>query len=179
MTKHETSFWLDAKHLLIAGGLAGAVLGTLILGAVLRVEPNDSGLTVIERVDSAAVDPTVESPPPAADVQTPAAPRPSAGDRPAARAIKDAGRLSRAADRWTLQFMVTCTPQTAADVLERLAADSEMYMLPLMLNDQPCLRICWGNFASRDRAVAANGIPPALTALNADPIPRPIVGLLP
>jgi len=182
----------DLKHLVLVGGIVGAVLATLILGAVLRVDAREE-----DRVELSAADvaepgwgtPTAEppagslpqdSPEPTAPAQLteqPAeTPRPTvespSPDAVARRAMDDSRRLASAGGSWTLQFMVTCKAESARGILSSLAGDERLYLLPLMHDGQPCFRICWDSFDDRDAAVSVRGLPAALLELNADPIPR-------
>jgi septal ring-binding cell division protein DamX len=180
----------DGRSLLPASLLLLAVFGTLVLGAVLRIapEPPDAAPPLDPPpADAARIPPDFEELPAdfeelPAEFEERAAIEPApAADlaRLALRARDDARRLSAPGEAWTLQFMVTRRAETAERLLRELGHDPELHLLPVRLDDEPCFRICWGSFASRESAATASTIPPALIALNREPIPRPIADLIP
>ncbi len=165
----------DGKHLLASGGLVGAVIATLILGAVLRDAdrgPHGTGLTVTDSRPPAR-SPIVQTP-----AMLPGSDAPSGTDIED-RAREDARRLAATGGEWTLQFLVTCVPETPAQLLNQLRGDEHLYLLPVLYNDEACLRICWGSFFTREAAVAHRRLPAALDAINPEPIPRPIRDVIP
>ena len=164
----------DWKHLLAAAGMVGAVMGTLILGAVLR-NPNqgrpEQGRIVTEAGPLSVRGGTI--PVPATGTADPD------GDDIEDRAREDARRLAASGDEWTLQVMVTCVPETPERLLRKLRGDPRLYLLPVLYNDEACLRICWGSFSTREAAAARRGLPAALEAINHEPIPRPVRDVIP
>jgi hypothetical protein len=175
----------DWKHLLLAGSLVGAVLATLILGAVLQVDSDtvtaQREQDLIARTTPAMPTPLqVEPPPREAPAQpepaTPVPADPLTADR---RGRDDLRRAAPAATEWTLKFMVSCLPETAEGVLREIGDDPALYLLPVRLDGRACFRICWGRLGSREAALAARGIPAPLAQLNAEPVPRRIADLLP
>ncbi len=162
----------DLRHLLTAGSLVAAVLGTLILGAILRIDRDDEDGVAVDAVPLTA---GTEAPP--RDVGPTAQPVGEGDLR--RRAMDDSRRLSTTADEWTLQFMVTCREQTAQRILQQTGGDRRLHLLPVIVEDQDCFRICWGRYDSRDRAVGNTAIPQVLLTLNASPIPREIRGMMP
>jgi len=180
MTKDRQSGSSDARHLLSVGLPLGTVLGVLILGAALQSgapEAASSG-------QSAVADPPLpppasyeqrrrtvpapdETPSPEATVRRPApAPAPpDAGDaisRLGHRAMADVGRLESSGDEWTSQVGVYCDPQRVSRLVAQLEVPSDLYVLPVFLDDRPCFRVCWGHYADRGLAKQARGLPAAL-----------------
>jgi hypothetical protein len=164
----------DLRHLLTAGSLVAAVLGTLILGAILRIDRDDG-----DNMPAAA--PSTGGAGMALPTEIEPAVEPVGEVELARRANDDSRRLSTTANEWTLQFMVTCEQQTAQRILQGTGGDTRLHLLPVLVEDkdQPCFRICWGRYDSRERAVRNNAVPEVLLALNDHPIPREIRGMMP
>ena len=102
----------------------------------------------------------------------------SGDDGLARRAVMDPRRLADSAGGWTLQFMFTCLPETAEQVVHGVGSDSRLHLLPMLQDDQPCFRICWGSYTTRDQALAAADIPAVLLQLTQEPLARQIDDLL-
>jgi septal ring-binding cell division protein DamX len=96
----------------------------------------------------------------------PSAPKPAAIDplvtQLAARAEADYGRLAKARGRWTAQLMVACKPETVDRLLDTASGSSKVYVLPASLNDDPCFRVCFGDYATSKEAAAAADLPASL-----------------
>lgn len=188
------------QHLVRVVALAGAVLGTLALGAVLRVDspaPVDSAeLSIVEQPqvawadpgDSTNPDPRPEVPVPIDEPRQQLEPK----ELPAPRAVhsvatsnslsvrvSESERLIDDSAAWTLQFMLTCDPAKAQRILDELRSDTRLHLLPTVHNDQSCLRICWNEYSSHDAAIADRDFPPSLLALSQTPIPRKLTELTP
>ena len=188
----------DRKHLARVGSLLIVVLGSLLLGAILR--QGEPGLHANDLEEAAAViqpeavidgstgnePPTLD--PPAVETARPSAPaaqpEPTAVAPPsglaalADRAAADVRRMPRD-EAWMLQAAAICD---AASV-ERLVAqvdDSGLHVLPVEIQDRACFRICWGPFDSRERALAATGrLPAPIRSLSDAPQPRTVASLIP
>ena len=80
----------------------------------------------------------------------------------AARAEADCGRLGKARGRWTAQIMVACKPETVDRLLDAASGSSKVYVLPASLNDDPCFRVCFGDYATSKEAAAAADLPAPL-----------------
>lgn len=193
-TKRESaapSLRRDWRHVLPVAGLLTAVVGALLIGAVLQVD----GDVPLPAIDTPATGPPVaaaEPVPTAAIRPTPAetAPLPTTTEVPAAaesgdeildlarRARRDEQRLARSGGAWTLQFMMACDPANVAPPAKSLAAERDFYLLSKMHDQRACFRLCWGSFASRDLALAANGIPAPLARLAERPQPLPVEQVL-
>lgn len=205
----------DVRHLLLIGGLVGAVLLTLVLGAALALDPGEAGPVAALEADgatgglppahraaaetdraAAGAGPGAEPAPAprvlepaddgAAALAEPAAEEVDAADAPepggavplADRVRADVRRLAAHPDAWTLQFLVTREEARAEEIVARLADGDALHVLPVRVQGEDCFRICWGRFATREAALGATA-PPELVALNADPIPRAVSGLVP
>jgi septal ring-binding cell division protein DamX len=96
----------------------------------------------------------------------PVAPEPVRPDplvvRLAARAEADCGRLAKARGRWTAQLMVACKPETVDRLLDAASGSHQIYVLPASLNDDPCFRVCFGDYATSKEAAAAADLPATL-----------------
>jgi septal ring-binding cell division protein DamX len=96
----------------------------------------------------------------------------------ASRAGDDASELARNRGRWTLQLLVACKTETVQRYLERAPGASSLYLLPVEMNGNPCFRVCWGTYVTREAAVVAE-VPPALRSGVDQPSPKAITELLP
>jgi len=184
--------WQDWRHLLVAGGLLGGVLGTLVLAASLQVDGETSAHAPAQQQTTApepgALPPATPRsivPRTAATLPDGAAPEaavePTATDDAGApqAAPDDARRLLGTGDEWTLQFMVTCREDVARDFGAQLGGDPRLFLLPVIHDGRSCYRVCWGSYRTREQAVSQQALPGALAALNATPIPRRITDLAP
>ena len=174
--KTETERVSDLKHLLIAGSVVGGILLTLVIAAVLRVDPEAAATAVVRPSASDAVPAKSDAP---AGEAAPDEREALGGDELARRALDDQRRLATTADEWTLQFMVTCKEETAERILDGTRGDRKLYLLPVLVEDRPCFRVCWDRYPSRERATSGSGVPDTLIALNDNPVPRQIRGLVP
>ena len=180
MTKNRQSSSSDARHLLSVGLPLGIVLSVLILGAALQSGP----ATATSGGQSAVADPPLpppasygqsrstvpsaaETPAPEATVRRPE-PAPATLDGSGAisrlgrRAMADLGRLESSGDEWTSQVGVYCDPQRVSRLVALLEDASDLYVLPVLLEDRPCFRVCWGHYADHGRAKQARDLPAAL-----------------
>ena len=153
----------DWRHVLPVGGLIGAVLITLVVGAALRTE---SPATVLAPPRAADV--------PAATGATSVEPRSEAASQDesvdlAQRATSDARRIRSASAAWTLQFMLACDPVNIRSRVEVLADQPDFFLLPKQHDGQSCFRLCWGRFRSREQALATTSYPRALHEITAKP----------
>jgi septal ring-binding cell division protein DamX len=80
----------------------------------------------------------------------------------AGRAEADCGRLAKARGRWTAQLMVACKPETVDRLLDAASGSTKVYVLPASLNDDPCFRVCFGDYATSKEAAAAADLPTSL-----------------
>jgi hypothetical protein len=155
----------DARHLLTAGALLGAVLGTLALGAALQQPP-------VGRPTAPAAQDSAPAELPSEDLSQPL----SADDAPEPAPLE---RQPPRAEGWTLQFMVACNAESVGKIEQQLGGDPRLYLLPLVHQGQPCHRICWGQYRSRELALAESSLPAPLLQINREPIPRRIDDLIP
>jgi len=161
------------KRLLPATTLVAAVLAVLVLGALLQAGPEAPGSSPRR---ASPVPPAARIAPPADPAPpspAPAAPTVAAGDL-ARRAESDLRRLGGAGEGWTLQFMLACDPANVAAKAAVLEDDPDFYLLPKRHDDRDCYRVCWGVYASRERAVAAHAFPAALASITQRPQPVPV-----
>jgi len=77
-----------------------------------------------------------------------------------------------------VKVFLTGRPESALGVLQRLGDDSRLYLLPMVLDGEPCYRICWGTYRSREAALSNTDTPAQLLGLNPEPLPRRISDLL-
>jgi hypothetical protein len=167
----------DWKQLLSFGGLAGAVLAILLLGALLST---DSPRTTIQ----AGLGP----PAPGADLTTPTAPPPETSrttppadrapadppaDHLARRALADLERMT-GAQGWTAQLAVLCDAEHVGALTERFGDDDAYYLLPVLHGDTACFRICWNRYPTREQAASAADLPRAMRAIESRPLPKNI-----
>jgi hypothetical protein len=184
---------MSRKQAIAAGALVVAVLGTLLLAAALQSdsevemtvelpEPTDIeiGETALDVLpgdlssEPEAVADRVGESPPAPVARQPQETRP-ADDPLAERASADLQRLRSRGGPWTLQFASMCDPDRVAALLGPLARYDDFYLVPA----GNCYRVWWGRYASREQAVAAPGVPAALSAIPEAPFPRRIAEALP
>lgn len=169
---------LDRRRAIVAGAVIVAVAGTLIVAAVLQTRPE--------------ADSQVELPEPVPDVETgetgldslpeeaPAAfsqsePPPSVSDPMASRAAADLRRLQASGGDWTLQFASLCDRGRVRSLVASLEGQEQFYLVP----SDDCFKLWWGRFATREQAIAARGVPDALSSLTKSLYPRRIAESLP
>jgi septal ring-binding cell division protein DamX len=179
----------DWKQLLSGGSIVVAVAGTLLLAWALQADPADpAGQMVIENSppdhqfpepipieqvepEVTAAEPEVDPPAP---VIAPAAVEPAPpADTLDARAAADLRRMRQAGDRWTLKFATLFTEESVRRKLALLNGHDQFYLVPATINGRPCHRLCWGLYPSREVALAARGLPAALTEITDQPQPTP------
>jgi septal ring-binding cell division protein DamX len=128
------------------------------------------GSTITPEVPTEAVSdaaPTPAEAAPLVEAARPSAPKPAPALDPllaqlAARAEADYGRLAKARGRWTAQLMVACKPGTVDRLLDTASGSSKVYVLPASLNEDPCFRVCFGDYATSKEAAAAADLPASL-----------------
>jgi septal ring-binding cell division protein DamX len=164
----------DWSHLLSVGGLIGAVLGVLLLAATLRTDAPSSPLlaptTPPPTVDAARPIRPTAAVPTEASVLPPVAPV----DRLARRASADLERIAQDGDGWTAQLAVLCDPARVAPLIDRFGDRTALHVLPSLHQDNPCFRICWNRYPTRDEAKRAADLPAALRAIEARPLPKQV-----
>jgi septal ring-binding cell division protein DamX len=168
----------DWPRLLSFAALFAAVLGVLLLGAVLRTDrPREAAVerdlaTAPVREDSVRVTaaPTA-APRELADEGLP----PSATvNLLAARAATDLERLAAMGSGWTAQLAVLCDRTRVTQLLERFGEHAPFYVLPSLQGDSACFRICWNRYTEREAAQRAADLPPALREIESRPLPKAI-----
>lgn len=184
--------------LLPAGGLLVAVLAVLVLAAVLQTDEDVTLLTAVgtEPAERDAVAKQTPTPPAEApeaieenDVaressaaMQEAEPPPPEGGLPEdleRRASEDYRRLAGLRSRWTLQLALVCDPGNVRKLLERTGSPQGLYVVPADYGGRDCYRVCWGVYPSRDQAVSG-GLPPGLPASEiGNPVPQPVVVVVP
>lgn len=168
----------DAKHLLTAGALLGAVLGTLALGAALQRTGVEADSVSLAQESAPVEAPTAGTGPSIPGADAPPPPLPAPVEAPGPEESR-AERHPTSAEGWTLQFMVACNAESVSKLERQLGGDPRLYLLPLVLQGQPCHRICWGQYRSRELALAESSVPAPLLQINREPIPRRIDDLIP
>jgi hypothetical protein len=180
MAKRKKGDW---KHLLLAGSIILAVVGTLFIAWLLQTDPPDPAVQMV--IDSSIPDhqysplsPSDESertavaaPPPEAPEQARATPPPADLE---ARAGYDLARLREVREGWTLKFATLCSRESVSRKLAALSGHDQFYLLPTSVNGRDCHRLCWGLYSTRDEALAAGGIPEALNEIEGQPAAMPL-----
>ena len=182
----------DRKHLTRVGSLLVVVLGSLLLGAILQQDSNDSRDEQGERNEEAptvmgsevAIDEQPATSPPAPSAEQIAPPTTSASPEGGAltdlarRATVDFRRLPRD-EAWMLQLAAICDAANVERLVQQVA-DRELHVLPVEIKDRACFRVCWGPFTSRAQALAAaDGLPAPIRSLSEAPQPRLDASLIP
>jgi septal ring-binding cell division protein DamX len=173
----------DWKQLLSGGSIVFAVAGTLILAWALQADPADqAGQMVIERsmpdhqfpepipieeVESEVTAAEPEVDPPAPEIAPAAVEPASPADTLDARAAADLRRMKAAGNGYTLQFASLCSQDSVRLKLQALSGYESFYLIP---TGAECHRLCWGLYPTREAALAARGIPAALTDIAGDPL---------
>jgi len=158
----------DWKQLLSFGGLAGAVVAILLLGAALST---DSPPTMIQA--------RLGPPAPGAELTTPTAPPPEEprtappADHLARRALADLERMT-GAQGFTAQLAVLCDAEQVGVLTDRFGDHDAYYLLPVLHGDTACFRICWNRYATREKAASAADLPRAMRAIESRPLPKNI-----
>ncbi len=96
----------------------------------------------------------------------------------AQRARTDTGRLRATADPWILQIAAVCDPANAEKALVAAGADHRLHLLPALIGDDPCFRICWGPYRTAEDAARADDLSPSVRVLG-QPQARRVTELLP
>ena len=159
----------DWPHLVSFGTLLASVVGVLVLGAVLRTETPgavEAGLTTLASSGPVASDPPR---PPAA---------PASLDRLAQRALADAARMGNAGGAWTAQLGLFCDAGRVQEMLAQFGDREAFHILPSLYRDEACFRVCWGRYASADKARAARDLPAQLRGVAPTPLPKSVAEVL-
>ena len=170
----------DWSNLLSFGGLAGAVVGVLLLGAALRTDappatplpdapPRSAGLIPAE--DRGPAVPETTRPP---EAVSPAAP----ATRLAGRAAADLERMSARPAGWTAQLAVLCDTKRVTALTERFGDHENYYLLPVLHGKSACFRICWNHYRTREAAASAADLPRAMRAIEARPLPKAVAEIV-
>jgi hypothetical protein len=175
------------RSIVPASILLAVVVGLLVLGAVLQggsTEPREPvGVwQQTEPAGPAAVEARPAEPPPAPELRAiPPEPASGSGTRDLERRVlADTLRLGHHARAWTLQLMVACDPENARKRLLAAGGAGEFFLLPVRLGGRSCFRACWGRYPTREAALAARDVPPALRlGLEAPPHVRAVTEVLP
>lgn len=156
-----------------AAGLAATVLSILVMGLVLHArvpEPEGTMERIAVPVRSAV----------APAERTPVEPAVPSSDLPA-RATRDAARLAASlasgGGAWTLQILAACRVETLREPLLGARGQAGVYVVPYDDQGRACHRLLWGEFGSKEEALAA--AVPAPLHTGADPVPRRIAEVLP
>ena len=163
----------DWRHLTLSVALILAVVGTLVLGAMLEAGPDRPQSA---SAPPAAARPVPEEPPEASgSLDAPAEPAPSGalsysgGADLVDRAAEDQRRLQASGHGYTLQFAVVCDPGNVRASREALAGHPEFYVLTMLYRDRACFRLCWGFYDSEEQARADRDLPETLLRMTATP----------
>ena len=158
----------DWPHLVSFGMLLAAVVGVLLLGAVLRGE-------VPEADFGGSSAPTTSS---GLHLAAPGEVRQRSLDGLAQRTRADVRRLGRASGEWTAQLGLFCDPARVRELFEQFGDLASFHILPSRHMDQACFRICWGQYGTAAEAKAAGDLPESLREIMPSPLPKPVVEVL-
>jgi len=183
MAKERKADPNDGRHLISVGLPLGTVLGVLILGALLQSGPSEAvGVTPSPLAEQLPPPPSYAARPQTPPGNEPAtrvdiAPRPAAApprpthqtstrdnsvSRLGRRALKDVDRLASARNRWTSQVGVYCDAAHVSAMVEQFQGETSLYLLPALIEDRACFRVCWGRYDDQNEARRARDLPAAL-----------------
>ena len=187
----------DWKRSISAGALVVAVLGTLLIAALMQTRPEaetqvelpepthievgETGLDSLpveeEPAGSARVEEIPLEPEPVEARREPPAPtaQPRGSGSLTRRTSADLRRLREPGGAWTLQFASMCDPERVSSLLRSLEAHERFYLVPA----GDCYRVWWGRYPTREQAVRARNVPAELAAIGDSPFPRVIAESLP
>lgn len=153
----------DWPHLISFGTLLAAVVGVLLLGAVLRTDlpETDAG--------AATTDPPLQHRPQLHDEEL---------DGLAQRLQDDVARLRRVSDEWTTQLGLFCDPLRARELFDRFGDLAAFHILPSLHGDRACYRICWGQYGTAAEAKAARDLPQSVREILPAPLPKLVAEIL-
>lgn len=156
------------SQLLASGALLAAVVIVLVLGAVLRSDPEELGPDDHARLESvepaAAVAESRNTDPPSTLVRVA-----DGQDALARRTTEDLRRLTALPDDWTLQLELLCEADRARILIERHGAQPAFHVLPAFHGGVECYRVCWNHYPSAEEARLAPDLPPELRTSGAFP----------
>jgi septal ring-binding cell division protein DamX len=97
--------------------------------------------------------------------------------------IVDAGQIDVAAaafrrlvteerpDRFTLQLLIACDPETIRHARAATAKDSPLFVVPFAMQGRSCYRACWGMYRAKAEAQAAVvTLPPYFSTAGVAPV---------
>ena len=149
----------DWPHLVSFGTLLAAVVGVLLLGAVLRTEVPETG------AGASTTNPPAQDRPPVLDEDL---------DGLAQRLRDDVDRLGRVSDEWTAQLGLFCDPLRVRELFDRFGDLAGFHILPSPHGDEVCFRICWGQYRTAAEAKAARDLPESVRKILPAPFPKPV-----
>jgi hypothetical protein len=155
----------ETARLLSFAALAAALLAALLLGAALRIVP----------ADPPAREPTAAAEPATAPSSGGAAPP---ADPLAARLERDLARLREVPEGYTAQLAVLCDPHRLAEIVDGFGGLEPLHVLRVPHDGRACFAVCWSHYATPREARAAPELPPALRAIVASPLAKPIAELV-
>lgn len=178
----------DGASLLASGGLVFAILGIVVLTALLRTEPRRPEAPPAVEAEPAPTEamaatatPEETAPPelpPARPVPPPEPPPDPRLAALAARAERDLSRLAGIPDRWTAQLIVAKDPASVERLVRASKGDQRLYVLPAEEGGEPRFRVCWGVYRNSKEASAAADLPATLRSRE-KPIAKPVAKVLP
>ena len=172
----------DWRHVTLSVAVLVAIVGTLVLGAVLQGrEPAApraaAGPSPRPETASRGAEPTPRAP---EEPLSSGPVLPFSGDADLVdRAVVDERRLEASGNGYTLQFAVVCEPANVRASLRELAGESSFYLLTMLYRDRACFRMCWGFYDTEGQARAERQIPPALRRITDNPKVISIADALP
>lgn len=177
----------DGRHLLVVGLPVGIVLAVLIVGAVLQSGPSpktDQPLAQAEELplppppayesrqptDSALEENQLEADIGLEPADSPPVRPADSVSRLARRVMEDVDRLESSGDDWTAQIGVYCDDQRVTDLVQAHGKNPKLYVLPVLLDERACFRVCWGHYRTHDGAAGSRDLPAEFRGEK--PLPR-------
>ena len=79
---------------------------------------------------------------------------------------------------WTAQLGLFCDAGRVQEMLAQFGDREAFHILPSLYRDEACFRVCWGRYASADKARAARDLPAQLRGVAPTPLPKSVAEVL-
>ena len=174
-TRRSLALRENLPHLLPVGTLVGAVLGVLILGAVLRsgeapngADPRPAAVSEGRSAEPTPQDRTLQA----------AAGRPADKRALAGRVEADLERMAAAGGGFTAQLALLCDAARVQQILDRFGDHRPLHVLPTFHEDRACFLVCWNRYSTPKLAKQARDLPAPLRSIQPEPLPKEISKIL-
>jgi len=101
------------------------------------------------------------------------------GDMARAAALWSLDPVRAHPDRYTLQVLIACEPDTLAKIHRGVDPSTSLFLAPVQVRGRACYRVCWGVHRDRDAAEAARATVPAYFRSGEKPLPVLLGRLVP